>query len=267
MATDLATAIAVDGVSKTFASRRGDIEALRAVNLRVASGEIVCLVGPSGCGKSTLLRILAGLVTPSAGRVSFHGTASGNGGERPRLAMVFQEHGLYPWLSLIDNVAFGLEAAGVAARERHLRAGELLDQLGIGAFGDRYPDELSGGMCQRAAIARALLTDPHVLLMDEPFSAIDAQSKLVLQEELMRLWGERRQTVVYVTHDIQEAVLLGDRVYVMTGRPGTISQEVPVTLARPRDIHDRDHPEVKAKVWSIWSAIEGQVRRNLHIPG
>ncbi len=261
--TDLATAISVEGVSKTFTSRRGEIEALRGVDLHVAPGELVCLVGPSGCGKSTLLRILAGLVAPTAGRVAFGGNGEGD----PRRTMVFQDHGLFPWLSLVDNVAFGLEAGGVDKAERRRRAGHLLDQLGLAAFASRYPDELSGGMRQRAAIARALLTEPQVLLMDEPFSALDAQSKLVLQQELMRLWGERGQTVVYVTHDILEAVLLGDRVYVMTGRPGTIQQEVHVTLPRPRNVHDRDHPEVKAKAWSIWSAIEGQVRQNLHIPG
>jgi NitT/TauT family transport system ATP-binding protein len=259
----LAAAISVEDVSKTFSSRDGEIEALRDVDLHVAPGELVCLVGPSGCGKSTLLRILAGLLSPTSGRVTF--SVEGDGA--PRRSMVFQDHGLYPWLSLVDNVAFGLEAAGIAKSERRRRAGQLLDQLGLGAFSNRFPDELSGGMRQRAAIARALLTDPQVLLMDEPFSALDAQSKLVLQQELMRLWGERGQTVVYVTHDIQEAVLLGDRVYVMTGRPGTLQHEVHVSLPRPRDVHDRDHPEVKAKAWTIWSAIEGQVRQNLHIPG
>jgi NitT/TauT family transport system ATP-binding protein len=180
--------------------------------------------------------------------------------------MVFQDHGLFPWMSLLDNVAFALEADGVAKVERRRRAGALLEQLGLGDFQGRFPDELSGGMRQRATIARALLTEPQVLLMDEPFNALDAQSKLVLQEELMRLWETGGQTVVYVTHDIREAVVLGDRVFVMTGRPGTIQLELDIELPRPRDVFERDHPEVEAKAWTIWNAIEGQVRRNLHIP-
>lgn len=258
----VAAAISVANLSKFFDTPTGPVEALRDVNMEVRPGELVCLVGPSGCGKSTLLRILAGLAEPTTGTVTF-GEPSGS---PARKTMVFQDHGLFPWMSLLDNVAFALEADGVAKVERRRRAGELLEQLGLGSFQDQYPDQLSGGMRQRAAIARALLTEPQVLLMDEPFSALDAQSKLVLQEELMRLWGTRAQTVVYVTHDIREAVVLGDRVLVMTGRPGTIQLDLDVELPRPRDVFDRDHPEVKAKSWTIWNAIEGQVRRNLHIP-
>jgi NitT/TauT family transport system ATP-binding protein len=254
-------AVSVVGVSKTYASRRGAVAALLDVTFRVEPGELTCLVGPSGCGKSTLLKILAGLVEPTSGAVRF-----GPNGVAPRRAMVFQEHGLFPWMTIADNVAFGLETMGVGKHERRERAGRLLDQLGLGEFAGRFPHELSGGMQQRAAIARALLTDPQVLLMDEPFSALDAQSKLVLQEELLRLWEDGRQTVVYVTHDIEEAVLLGNRVLVMSGRPGVIISEVRVDLPRHRDLRDRSHPELKAKAWSIWELIEGQVRRNLHIP-
>ena len=257
-----AAAIKVDGVSKVFDTPSGPVEALQDVSLEVRPGEMVCLVGPSSCGKSTLLRMLAGLTEQSAGEISL---ARPEGGEIHR-TMVFQEHGLFPWMTLVDNVAFALEADGVGKIDRRRRASELLEQLGLGAFRDRYPNELSGGMRQRAAIARAMLTQPHVLLMDEPFSALDAQSKLVLQEELMRLWETGGQTVVYVTHDIREAVLLADRVLVMTGRPGTIQLELDIQMPRPRDLFDRDHPEVKAKAWTIWNAIEGQVRRNLHIP-
>jgi NitT/TauT family transport system ATP-binding protein len=257
-----AAAISVDNVSKTFDSSTGRVEALRNITMEVRPGELVCLVGPSGCGKSTMLRILAGLTEPTGGTVSF-GEPNGS---PARKTMVFQDHGLFPWMSLLDNVAFALEADGVAKVERRRRAGALLEQLGLGGFQDRFPDELSGGMRQRATIARALLTEPQVLLMDEPFNALDAQSKLVLQEELMRLWETGGQTVVYVTHDIREAVMLGDRVFVMTGRPGTIQLELDIELPRPRDVFERDHPEVEAKTWTIWNAIEGQVRRNLHIP-
>jgi NitT/TauT family transport system ATP-binding protein len=257
-----AAAISIDNVSKTFDTPRGRVEALRNVTMEVRPGELVCLVGPSGCGKSTMLRILAGLTEPTGGTVAF-GEPNGS---PARKTMVFQDHGLFPWMSLLDNVAFALEADGVAKVERRRRAGALLEQLGLGDFQGRFPDELSGGMRQRATIARALLTEPQVLLMDEPFNALDAQSKLVLQEELMRLWETGGQTVVYVTHDIREAVVLGDRVFVMTGRPGTIQLELDIELPRPRDVFERDHPEVEAKAWTIWNAIEGQVRRNLHIP-
>lgn len=258
----VAAAISVTNLTKIFDTPTGPVEALRDVNIEVKPGELVCLVGPSGCGKSTLLRILAGLANPTMGSV----TLNEPNGSPARRTMVFQDHGLFPWMSLLDNVAFSLEAEGVNKVERTRRAGALLDQLGLGEFQDRFPDQLSGGMRQRAAIARALLAEPQVLLMDEPFSALDAQSKLVMQEELMRLWGSSGQTVLYVTHDIREAVVLGDRVLVMTGRPGTIQLEIDIELPRPRDVFDRDHPEVKAKSWTIWNAIEGQVRRNLHIP-
>jgi NitT/TauT family transport system ATP-binding protein len=257
-----AAAISIDNVSKTFDTPTGRVEALRNITMEVRPGELVCLVGPSGCGKSTMLRILAGLTEPTGGTVAF-GEPNGS---PARKTMVFQDHGLFPWMSLLDNVAFALEADGVAKVERRRRAGALLEQLGLGDFQGRFPDELSGGMRQRATIARALLTEPQVLLMDEPFNALDAQSKLVLQEELMRLWETGGQTVVYVTHDIREAVVLGDRVFVMTGRPGTIQLELDIELPRPRDVFERDHPEVEAKAWTIWNAIEGQVRRNLHIP-
>jgi len=256
----VAVPIEVGGVTKTFLSTRGPVEALERIDLAIAPGEFVCLVGPSGCGKSTLLRIIAGLVTPTLGAVSFGEVPD------PRTAMVFQDHGLFPWMTLRDNVAFGLEARGVDQETRRSSAEDLLDQLGLGEFALRYPHELSGGMRQRGAIARALLTRPQILLMDEPFSALDAQSKLVLQDEIQRLWGEHRQTVVYVTHDIEEAVILGDRVLVMSGRPGQVVQDLTVDLARPRDLRDRSSEEVKTKTWSIWKAIEGQVRRNLHLP-
>lgn len=255
--------ISAEGISKTFSSRRGQVVALLDLTFRVEPGEFVCLVGPSGCGKSTLLKIIAGLVEPTTGRVRF----DPNTGAVPSTAMVFQDHGLFPWMTVADNVAFGLETRGVGKHERREAAGQLLEQLGLGGFTAAYPHELSGGMQQRAAIARALLIEPNVLLMDEPFSALDAQSKLVLQDELQRLWGELGQTIVYVTHDIEEAVMLGDRVLVMSGRPGHIEQEHTVTLPRPRDMRDQSDPEVRVKSWIIWKSIEGQVRRNLHIPG
>lgn len=252
--------LSAENVGMVFSGRSGDVTALAGVDFRVRAGEFVCLVGPSGCGKSTVLKLAAGLLEPTEGKLGF------DGGGLPRTSMVFQDHGLFPWLSIVDNVGFGLEAEGVGRTPRRTRALGLLEQLGLGSFADSYPHQLSGGMQQRAAIARAMLTRPQMLMMDEPFSALDAQSKLVLMEELLRLWKDQRQTVVYVTHDIEEAVLLGDRVLIMSGRPGHIQKEVNVPLQRPRDLKDRGREDVRAITWNIWKAIEGQVRRNLHVP-
>jgi NitT/TauT family transport system ATP-binding protein len=189
-----------------------------------------------------------------------------NGSARPRNALVFQEHGLFPWMSILDNVAFGLETQGIAQAERRRHAHQLLEQVGLESFALNFPHELSVGMRQRAAIARAFLVNPQLLLMDEPFSALDAQSKLVMQEELLRLWRDHPKTVIYVTHDIEEAVLLADRLLVMSGRPGRILEEIPIPLGRPRNLQDRDHPQVREITWHIWKAIESQVRQNLNLP-
>jgi NitT/TauT family transport system ATP-binding protein len=247
-------------VSKRFDGRSGALLALDGINLTVANNEFVCIVGPSGCGKSTLLRILAGLVKPTAGELLYAG------GARPTNALVFQEHGLYPWMTVLDNVAFGLEAQGMARARRREQAHRILDQMGLGRFALSYPHELSVGMRQRAAIARAFLVDPQLLLMDEPFSALDAQSKLVLQEELLQIWQAHGKTVVYVTHDIEEAVLLADRIVVMSGRPSRIEEIITIPLSRPRDLRDRSHPEVQEIAWQVWSKIEQDVRRSLALP-
>jgi NitT/TauT family transport system ATP-binding protein len=209
------------------------------------------------------LKLLAGLLAPTAGDIRFEGAALEGA---PRSAMVFQEHGLFPWMDVLDNVAFGLEMRGVPRPRREARALDFLNQFGIDAFARHYPHQLSVGMRQRAALARAFLSDAPLLLMDEPFSALDAQSKLVLQQELLRIWRDHRKLVVYVTHDIEEAILLGDRVLVMTGRPGRIREEIPVPLARPRDLRDRDQRAVREITWHIWQAIEVQVRQSLEMP-
>jgi NitT/TauT family transport system ATP-binding protein len=250
-------------IEKTFNTRNGAVRALEEISFTVSPAEFMCIVGPSGCGKSTLLKILAGLIEPTAGHLKF----SHNGVNRqPHTTLVFQEHGLFPWLTVLDNVAFGLEAQRIAKQERRRKAHRFLERVGLADFALNYPCELSVGMRQRAAIARAVLVNPQLLLMDEPFSALDAQSKLVLQEELLRLWKDQKQTVVYVTHDIEEAVLLGDRVLVMSGRPGRIREELRVPLDRPRNLQDREQADVREISWHIWKAIEGQVRRNLNIP-
>ena len=254
--------VSAQRIGKTFRTRSGDVRALEEVSFSVDPGEFLCVVGPSGCGKSTLLKVLAGLIEPTAGQLTFgdNGTAS-----QPHTALVFQEHGLFPWLTVLDNVAFGLEAEGIGKQARRRNALELLEQVGLAEFAHNFPHELSVGMRQRAAIARAVLVNPQLLLMDEPFSALDAQSKLVLQEELLRLWTDLQQTVIYVTHDIEEAVLLGDRILVMSGRPGRIREEVRVPLDRPRNLQDREQAEVREISWHIWKVIEGQVRQNLRI--
>ena len=247
---------------KVYTSPGRSVSALEDVSFTVMRQEFVGIVGPSGCGKTTLLKIIAGLIKPTSGRITF-GAVQPNG--QPHNAMVFQEHALLPWLTVLDNVAFGLEMQGVKVRERYERAGSFIEQIGLADFADSYPYQLSGGMCQRAAIARAFVADPYMLLMDEPFSSLDAQTKVVLQEELLRIWRDHKKTVIYVTHDIEEAVLLSDRVLVMTGRPGRIRQEIPVSLDRPRSLLARESVEVKEIKWRIWKMLEAEVRQSLQL--
>jgi NitT/TauT family transport system ATP-binding protein len=250
--------INVHHLAKTFNSRRGATMALQQLNFQARQGEFVALVGPSGCGKSTLLRLVAGLSEPSAGEITFWGWST-----PPRCAMVFQDANLFPWLRVIDNVAFGLETQGIGLAARRQQALALLHRLGLSAFAHHYPHELSGGMRQRVGIGRAWLTAPEILLMDEPFRALDAQTRLVMQAELLELWQERRPLVLYVTHDIDEALLLADRVLVMSGRPGQIRAEIHVPLPRPRDLMNRRQAEVEELKWHIWSMLEQAVRQPL----
>lgn len=247
-------------VSQTYTTNKGSVLALEEVNLQVAAQEFLCIVGPSGCGKTTLLKLIAGIQSPTAGTIHFSSAPPPNS---PRCSMVFQEHGLFPWMNLLDNVAFGLETQGVAKNVRHERARGWLEKMGLAAFAHSYPHELSGGMRQRAALARAFLTDAPILLMDEPFGALDAQMRLLLQSELLQLWSEQRKTVVYVTHDIEEALLLGDRVLVMSRRPGRLLAEYAVPFARPRTLQNLNQPEVLDLKWKIWQIIEVEVRQAL----
>jgi NitT/TauT family transport system ATP-binding protein len=236
--------------------------ALENVSLQVKDHEFVSVVGPSGCGKTTLLKLIAGLIEPDTGDIDY-GKVSSNG--KRNTAMVFQEQGLFPWLNVIDNVAFGLEMQGVALKERHERAHVYIDRVGLGEFSANYPYELSGGMRQRVALVRAFLTNPQILLMDEPFGALDAQTRLVLQEELLKNWQEDPKTVLFVTHDIEEAVLLSDRVLVMTGRPGRIQEEIVIPLNRPRVLAAQDQPEVTEIKWRIWKMLENEIREDLNL--
>ena len=251
--------IDVRRLSKSFSLGGVNLEALQNINLKVHDGEFCCVVGPSGCGKTTLLRILAGLESPTAGSVEI-----GSGpGDRPLNAMVFQEQSVFPWMTVDQNVAYGLHMRGVAAARTRDVTADLLAKVGLSAFARAYPHQLSGGMKQRVAVARAFAVDPEVLLMDEPFAALDEQSKVILQDELLKIWEGTRKTVVYITHSIDEAVALGDRVVVMTARPGRIKAEIDVDLARPRLVHElKGRPEFARIVGRVWGLLKDEVVRS-----
>jgi len=246
-------------ISRVYPSRQGMVTALDKLTLHVDSNEFLCIVGPSGCGKTTLLKLIAGIQSPSVGTIQFTQPAPK---QAPRCAMVFQDHGLFPWMSILDNVAFGLETQGIPIAERRESARRWLATIGLTAFARHYPPELSGGMRQRAALGRAFLTNSPILLMDEPFSALDAQMRLFLQSELLQYWAEKQQTVVYVTHDIDEAILLGDRILVMSRRPGRILEEYRVPLSRPRALQDMTRPEAADLKWKIWKTIQSEAQPN-----
>ncbi len=222
------------GVGKRYEGRRSVVQALDAIDLEIADREFAVLLGPSGCGKSTLLNILAGFESVSAGSVRVFGDTVSRPG--PDRAVVFQEAALFPWLSVRDNVAFAPRLKGLSRRASADVAREALTQVGLGPFEDALPDQLSGGMKQRVGIARALVMEPRVLLMDEPFGALDAQTRLSMQELLLGVWERRRKTVLFITHDIDEAILLADTLYVMSARPGRIKARIPVDLPRPRNL-------------------------------
>lgn len=231
--------IHVTGIGMRYASRSGDVDALRGITLDVPVGQFLCIVGPSGCGKTTLLRILAGLEAPTTGQVVFDLER----GERPLRSMVFQEQGIFPWMTVLENAAYGLRARRVDKSSARAAAGTYLEKLGLSQFSNYYPRELSGGMRQRVNLARAFANDPCVLLMDEPLSALDQQTKLLVQRDLLHLWDETRKTVVYITHSLDEAVLLADRVVIMTHRPGTIKSVIDVELPRPRNVLELSNDE------------------------
>jgi NitT/TauT family transport system ATP-binding protein len=226
--------IEIDGVSQVFRSGKTPLHALDDIQLEIGESEFITLVGRSGCGKSTLLRIVAGLLPATAGEVRVHGTRVT--GARPDVSLMFQRSALLPWRSVIDNVLLPVEILKLDRKTHRARAGELLALAGLEGFEDRRPYELSGGMQQRVALCRALVHDPSVLLMDEPFAALDALTREELSFELQRIWGEHRKTIVFVTHSIQEAALLADRIVVMSPRPGRIARILDVRAPRPRSL-------------------------------
>ncbi|NPV70156.1 MAG: ABC transporter ATP-binding protein [Firmicutes bacterium] len=245
--------ILVDRVTKVFESRAGArrVLALDGISLAVPPGQFLCVVGPSGCGKSTLLRILAGLEHQSSGTVRVF--AGGNG--RTANTMVFQEQSVFPWMTVLDNVAYGLMTRGVPKAQRERAAREFIARMGLSRFAGAYPHQLSGGMKQRVSVARAFVTDPEILLMDEPFGLLDEQNRLLLQEELLRIWEGTSKTVVFVTHSVDEAISLGDRLVVMTAQPGKIKADLDVDLPRPRELAalrgSRRFAELFAYVWGL----------------
>jgi NitT/TauT family transport system ATP-binding protein len=254
--------LACTNVGFVYRTRGERISAIEDISFTASAGEIIGVVGPSGCGKSTLLRVLASLLIPSTGRVALGSEAAA---APCPTALVFQEHGLFPWMPVIDNVAFGLEMDGVPSAERRQRAGAMIDRVGLARFARSYPQELSVGMRQRAAIARAFVSRAPILLMDEPFGALDAQTKRILQDDLLDLLSLHPKLVVFVTHDIAEAVHLSDRVLVMTRRPGRIREEVRVHEPRPRARGYVEGGESSNLVRHIWDRLEPDVRRELEM--
>jgi NitT/TauT family transport system ATP-binding protein len=252
--------IQIVGVSKAFSGRRGvePVQALLDIDLTVGDNEFLTILGPSGCGKTTLLRLIAGLMPVDEGTILVDGVPVVEPG--PERAMVFQGFALLPWRTVLDNVAFGLQLRGVPKPERTRRAIRYIEMVGLKGCEGRLPRELSGGMQQRVGLARALAVEPGVLLMDEPFGALDEQTRRLLQEELLRIWEQTRTTVIFITHSMEEAVLLGDRVAVMSNGPGRILEIVPVPLERPRaphvDMVERS-PEFVSIVSRLWERLRG----------
>jgi len=253
----MATKLSVAALSKWF----GTLEALRNIEMGIAEGEFISIVGPSGCGKTTFLRIVAGLETATSGTVAIGGRAvTGPGADR---GFVFQSDNLLPWRTVLNNAAIGPEIAGTVGETEKRRTLDLLKLVGLGGFENYFPRQLSGGMRQRVNLARALAIDPEILLMDEPFSALDAQSREIMQTELLRIWEQGRKTVLFVTHQIDEAVFLSDQIFVFARRPGRVQERVSIDLPRPRALDIKRSPEFVAYVDHIWRLIENDVRESV----
>lgn len=236
-------------MNKHFSTQTGLVSALKSINLTINDGEFFSIVGPSGCGKTTLLRILADLEDASDGRIDVRSSNT----SRPGNSMVFQEQSIFPWMNVRDNVSYGLRMRGIPKQIRNKIADNYIRMIGLMKFADAYPCQLSGGMKQRVSVARAFANDPEILLMDEPFGALDEQNRIILQQELLRIWEENRKTTVFITHSIDEALVLSDRVMIMTAHPGTIKTIIDIDLPRPRDIAEirttRHYNELYQIIW------------------
>lgn len=250
--------IEINGIGRKFATRDGStFEALRDVSFSVGDKEFFSIIGPSGCGKTTLLKMIAGLVQPTSGTIAVDGKViDGPGKER---AMVFQHFVLLPWADILTNVAFGLEMRGLSRKAAREEARPYLDRVDLTRFAEHYPHELSGGMQQRVGLARALAVGPDILLMDEPFGALDAQTRQLMQEDLLRLWDQEKKTVIFVTHSMDEAAYLSDRVLVMDTHPGGVKEILDVPLSRPRDESARRQPEFSELTAHMWHELRGMM--------
>ena len=253
---DKTAKLRIRNLSKSFSLNGTETQALQDVTLDVFSNEFCAVVGPSGCGKTTLLRLLAGLEQPTSGEV-LYGDCNPN---KPKCNLVFQEQAIFPWMTVWENIAFGLRRRGVKGAELNDIVKHFLNITGLSGFWNFYPYQLSGGMKQRVGVARAFANDPEILLMDEPFASLDEQNKTLLQDELLRIWEETKKTVVFITHSIDEAISLGDRVVVMTNRPGRIKSIIPVRFGRPRKMMElRKEAEYGALVYQVWQLLYEEV--------
>jgi NitT/TauT family transport system ATP-binding protein len=250
--------ITIRGLTKKFEVKDDIVVAVKEVDLEVREGEFVCIVGPSGCGKTTLLRILAGLETATEGHIDIHHQDR----SKPLNSMVFQEQSIFPWMSVRKNIGFGLDCRRVDKKIIRERVEHYLNMIGLQKFGEAYPHQLSGGMKQRVSVARAFANDPEILLMDEPFAALDEQNKIMLQEELLKIWETDRKTVLFITHSIDEALILADRVIIMTSHPGTFKTSVEVDLPRPRVISElRSDARFNELFTHLWGILREEVRK------
>ena len=251
-------ALRAKGVRFSYFDRatRDDLLAIERIDLEIPEGQFVAIVGPSGCGKSTFVKIVNGLLPEYEGEID----VLDRGGQGTAHAMVFQDAALFPWFTVLNNVSYGLRCRGVSAKEAHARAMPYIKMVGLEGFEQKFPYQLSGGMQQRANLARALTVDPEILLMDEPFAALDAQTRELMQAELLRIWDEADKTVLFITHQIDEAIYLADRVLVMSARPGRILADITVDLPRPRELKIKRTPEFTALADRIWELITPQLR-------
>lgn len=254
--------IELKNVKKVFKTPEGPLTALDTLNLTIQDGEFVCIVGPSGCGKTTLLRILAGLVKQTEGLVLVYSKHP----DKPINSMVFQGDSLFPWMTVKANVAYGLAMRGISKSRRESTAQHYIKKMGLEKFASAYPHQLSGGMRQRVNVARAFANDPEILLMDEPFASLDEQNRLILQQQLLQIWEESHKTTVFITHSIDEAILLGDRVLVMTARPGTLKADIKINLKRPRELSEiRTNTKFIELYEKIWHALKEEVLKTKNL--
>jgi NitT/TauT family transport system ATP-binding protein len=254
--------LTLEKVSKIYHTHNGPVMALQEISFVAEQNEFICIVGPSGCGKTTLLKLIDKITDPTSGNITFSGE---HPRDRQTSVMVFQEESLFPWMTVEENIAFGLDVYGIDPEEIDIRVNAHIRKYGLRDFRSSYPRDLSGGMKQRVAIARAILAESQIMLMDEPFGSLDAQTRLLLQNELLQIWEEEQKLVIYVTHDIEEAILLGDRIFVMSGRPGRILEEIDVPLERPRNLLTGNEQVVATLKGRIWDLIKDEVHLALEM--